>query len=123
MNTREKSLRKNPKLTVSSIKEYAYKAYRKVGNRDTCPGEGTQKSSLDLEQAKSLFSSVNKRIQETKVFADNTKADLKELASTSFSLSSQLEENRLSNSRMSSRKKLLEELENAYEGYAAEYVF
>lgn len=103
--------------SIINLKNTLTKRIEKLKSETHAPGESAQKTAFDLDQAKSLFSLENKKIQETKLFADNTKENLKELNSRLFSLSSQLEENRLSNSRMSSRKKLLEELENAYEGY------
>jgi chromosome segregation protein len=104
--------------SIINLKNTLTKRTEKLKMEEDVPGEGVKNIAFDLEQAKSLFLLENQKIKEGKDSLDNTKLHLKELTAKSFDLSSQLEECRLSSSRTSSRKNLLDELKNAYEGYA-----
>ena len=114
----EASSKKSEIESIIHLKSTLARRIEKLESEANAPDEDAQKTESGLEQARSLYSIEDQKIQEAKIFLESTKTSLKDLSEQAFSLSSQLEENRLSSSRMSSRTKLLEELESAYEGYA-----
>ncbi|NCB41817.1 MAG: chromosome segregation protein SMC [Clostridia bacterium] len=114
-----KAASKNSEMeSIFHLRSSLAKRIDKLKTEEELPGEGRKSVQLDLDNARSLFALESKKIEIAKDSLAKNKDDLKELTESSFALTSQLEEARLVGSRMSSRKKLLEELENSYEGYA-----
>lgn len=110
--------KKSEIASILNLKNTLTKRMERLIGETEIPGENEKAVSSDLEQAKSLLLAENRKIEESENLVKQLKDNVKVLTLKSFEAVSQLEEMRLSISRMSSRKKLLEELENAYEGYA-----
>ena len=104
--------------SIINLKSALTKRITKLEGEADSPNESSASIAADLEDARSLLLLEDQKMSQARTRSEQIRTDLKDLTQRVLNVSSGLEQNRLSNSRLSSRKRLLEELENAYEGYA-----
>ena len=104
--------------SITSLKGTLTKRLDRLESDSVSDFEGGKDTAAEMQRLRALFESEAKDVLKNTTSLQTVKRELQEEVQELSSLGSRIEEFRIAKGRTSARRKLLEELENAYEGYA-----